>query len=199
MKKIIYYFALSSVLLIGMTSCNNDDDMDLDLIEQSKNDETNASFDKKGEKSIATIAIENGNFTQLVAALSYVDADPELNTNLVDMFLNGKDQYTVFAPTDDAFNDLYSSLPGVTGITDLPAELVLDVLLYHVAEGRRGSNSVVPKKNDKTIETLLGESFTVSSDLTITTFTGKTSNIETPDISASNGIIHIVGAVILPI
>lgn len=197
MKKIIFYFALTSVLLIGMTSCNNDDDMDLDLIEQSETNETNASFDKKGSQSIAAIALSSDDFNQLVAALAYVDA--ELETGLINMFLNGKDQYTVFAPTDAAFQELYDSLPGVSGITDLPAELVLDVLLYHVTEGRRGSNSVLPKKNYKTIETLLGESFMVSPEGKIKTFTDKYSMIVAADISASNGIVHVVNSVILPI
>ncbi|MDX1629376.1 MAG: fasciclin domain-containing protein [Fulvivirga sp.] len=60
-----------------------------------------------GEMSIAEVAINN-DFNELVAALSYVDE--ELDAGLVDLFLNGKDQYTVFAPTDEAFQNLYTSL-----------------------------------------------------------------------------------------
>lgn len=148
----------------------------------------------KGSESIAEIAI-NAGFNELVAALSYVDA--ELETGLVDLFLNGTDQYTVFAPTDMAFTNLYGALE-IGGITDLPAELVLDVLLYHVTGGRRAANSVVPKRMDRTIETLLGESFTVKSDGSIQAI-GNTANIAAADISASNGIIHVIDAVILPI
>ncbi len=73
-----------------------------------------------GEESIAAIAIDAG-FSELVAALVYVDA--ELDAGLVDLFLNGTDQYTVFAPTDEAFEGLYNALE-IDGITDLPAELV---------------------------------------------------------------------------
>ena len=86
-------------------------------------------------------------------------------------------------------------------ITDVPAEIVLDVLLYHVAEGRRASNSVVPKKNDRQITTLLGESFGVRPDLTIEDgLTGlrDDASIVSPDISASNGIIHVISGVIVP-
>lgn len=88
-----------------------------------------------GDDPIAQIAIDAG-FSELVAALSYVDA--ELDAGLVDLFLNGTDQYTVFAPTNEAFNALYKAL-GIDEINDLPAELVLDVLLYHATEGRRAS------------------------------------------------------------
>ncbi|UCH85682.1 MAG: fasciclin domain-containing protein [Candidatus Latescibacterota bacterium] len=159
---------------------------------------------QKGTDPIAAIAINNG-FDELVAALTYVD--DELGTGLVDLFLNGTDQYTVFAPTDEAFENLYSLLSGVLGseiaeITDLPADVVLDVLLYHVTEGRRASNSVVPRNGERQITPLLGENFFVRTDGTIRDgLTGVRSDdaaIDTPNISASNGIIHVITQVIVP-
>jgi uncharacterized surface protein with fasciclin (FAS1) repeats len=158
---------------------------------------------KKGDDPIALIAI-NAGFDELVAALGYVDE--ELETGLVDLFLNGKDQYTVFAPTDQAFEDLYALLSSVLEteideITDLPAAIVLDVLLYHVTDGRRAANSVVPKKNERTITSLLEETFAVRPDLTIRDgLTGLRDDamIDTPNISASNGIIHVITQVIVP-
>ena len=147
-----------------------------------------------GTDPIAQIAI-NAGFSELVSALSYVDG--ELNTGLVDLFLNGTDQYTVFAPTNAAFQNLYSAL-GVTQISDLPAELVRDVLLYHVVEGRRAANSVVPNNGTRDITTLLGVNFTVNTQAQITAV-GNTANITAANISASNGIIHVIDAVILPI
>ncbi|MEP6261231.1 MAG: fasciclin domain-containing protein [Gillisia sp.] len=148
----------------------------------------------KGDDPIALIAI-NGNYSELVGALAYVDG--ELNAGLVDLFLNGKDQYTVFAPTNEAFYELYETLK-VAGIEELPAELVLNVLLYHVTEGRRGSNSVVPPNRPRSIETLLGASFMVDKDANIIAI-GNTANFENIDISASNGIIHVIDSVLLPI
>ena len=50
--------------------------------------------------------------------------------------------YTVFAPTNDAFYALYK-MQGVDGITDLPAELVKNVLLYHVVKGNNPAGAVV--------------------------------------------------------
>ena len=96
-----------------------------------------------------------------------------------------------------AENILYDALD-IADITELPADLVLNVLFYHVTEGRRGANSVVPKNNMRTIETLLGESFSVNTMGEITAI-GNTANIAAADISASNGIIHVIDTVILPI
>lgn len=157
----------------------------------------------KGSESIAEMAIAGG-FGELVEALTYVDA--ELNTGLVDLFLNGTDQFTVFAPTDEAFGNLYGLLSAVLDadideVTDLPAPVVLDVLLYHVAEGRRAANSVVPKKNDRIVTSLLGETFSVRADRTIQDgLTGlrEDATIVAPNLSASNGIIHVIDEVIVP-
>ena len=148
-----------------------------------------------GPDSIAEIAIDAG-FSELVGALVYVDE--ELDAGLVDLFLNGTDQYTVFAPTDEAFENLYESLE-IDEISDLPPELVLDVLLYHVTEGRRAANSVVPPIGNRVITTLLGETFMVNRDAVIKDLFGQEANIVAANISASNGIIHVIDTVILPL
>jgi uncharacterized surface protein with fasciclin (FAS1) repeats len=156
-----------------------------------------------GSAPIAAIASEAG-FSELVAALSYVDQ--QLGAGLVDLFQNGKAQFTVFAPTNGAFEDLYVLLGGVLGaeindVTDIPASVVLDVLLYHVTEGRRAANSVVPRNGERNITSLLGQTFAVRTDATIrdglTGLRGDAS-ITTADVSASNGIIHVIDAVIVP-
>jgi len=156
-----------------------------------------------GDDPIAAIAIAEG-FDELVGALAFVDE--ELNAGLVDLFLDGTDQFTVFAPTDEAFENLYALLSVVLEtpideITDVPAPVVLDVLLYHVTEGRRAANSVVPPVRDRTITSLLGETFAVRTDGTIRDgLTGLRGDaaIVTPNISASNGIIHVIDQVIVP-
>ncbi|WP_321368719.1 fasciclin domain-containing protein [uncultured Draconibacterium sp.] len=191
---------LAALVIVSMAfvSCEKEND---DYIPQSEfSDDSMLKAGNSlppGDASIAAIAIDAG-FSELVGALFYVDE--ELETGLVDMFLNGTDQYTVFAPTNDAFMALYDALE-VEGISDLPADLVLNVLLYHVTDGRRAANSVVPKKNPKTIETLLeGATFNVDKDLKIWAV-GNTANLVPGfvNISASNGIIHVIDAVILPI
>jgi uncharacterized surface protein with fasciclin (FAS1) repeats len=155
---------------------------------------------------IAQIAIDAG-FSELVGALVYVD--DELGTNLVELFSTPSGQYTVFAPTNEAFEGLYALLsavlePDFDEITDVPATVVRDVLLYHVAEGRRASNSVVPRHGERTITSLLGESFSVRGDLSVRDgLTGLRPDAELrPDLgvnlSASNGVIHVIDQVIVP-
>lgn len=157
-----------------------------------------------GEVSIAEVAI-GGGFSKLVDALFYVDE--ELDAGLVDLFLNGTDQYTVFAPTDDAFMALFGVAEGYLGLDEgtiesvrvLPAEVVLAVLQYHVTDGRRAANSVVPKNGSRTIETLLdGATFAVNTDLSIDAV-GNSANIAAANVFATNGIVHVIDAVILPI
>ena len=192
--------ALAGVMLMGMVmvSCNKEDDGYIPEpgFEQEAELKSGKAV-KKSNMSIAEIALaDDGEFDELVSALSYVDA--ELGTGLVDMFLNGTDQYTVFAPTDAAFEALYDMLQ-VNDITEVDAQTVLNVLLYHVTEGRRAANSVVPPVNPRTIETLLeGATFSVDMNGKIWAV-GNSAMIVAPNVPASNGIIHVINAVILPI
>lgn len=163
----------------------------------------NAAAPAPSADSIAAIAGEAG-FGELVDALIYVDG--ELDTNLVETFAEGTDQLTVFAPSDEAFEGLYGLLSTVLEteideITDVPAEVVLDVLLYHVTDGRRAANSVVPRVGERTITPLLGETFQVRTDGTIRDgLTGlrDDAKIGPANLSASNGVIHVIDQVIVP-
>ncbi len=198
MKRMIYP-ALALVGALGLGACDGDNRL--------AGFDGAVEFDRApppGTDPIAAIAIAAG-FDELVSALVYVDA--ELGVGLVDLFLEGKDQYTVFAPTDEAFEELYGLLSVVLGtsideITDLPADVVLDVLLYHVTEGRRAANSVVPRRNVRTITPLLGERFYVRTNATIrdglTGIRSADAQIVAADISARNGIIHVINQVIVP-
>jgi uncharacterized surface protein with fasciclin (FAS1) repeats len=147
----------------------------------------------------ATIA-ELAGGTLLEQALVYAD--------LVDPFV-GPGQLTVFAPSDEAFVGLATAVLG----PDLPADpqqifadidaalgegTVAAVLLYHVVEGRRGAISVVPPRGTRNLQTLLGASFGVNDDGTITDGAGQTVTITGINISASNGIIHTIDTVLLP-
>jgi len=192
--------SLALIALLGTAvfavSCNKDDDFPQEVVTLEDDALKAGHLPGKslppGDQSIAEIAIAAG-FDSLVVALQYVDA--EEGTELVDLFLNGTDQYTVFAPTNEAFYNLVK--PGQ--ISDLPSDLVLNVLLYHVTEGRRAANSVVPKNGTRTIETLLsGSTFSVDTAGKIWAV-GNYANITSANISASNGVIHVIDTVILPV
>lgn len=188
---------LTALIAFSISSCSTDDGTTAETSMSNKVSEDSASTARSatapGNSSIAEIAV-NGGFNELVSALVYVDS--ELNTGLVDLFANGNDQYTVFAPTDQAFKNLYATLK-INNIKDLPAPLVRDVLLYHVTDGRRAANSVVPKNGMRQITTLLDSQFSVTSNGSIVAINSN-ATITTANISASNGIIHVVDAVLLP-
>ena len=144
--------------------------------------------------TIVSIAAANGNFTTLVAAVGC--ADPAVANALT----SGQ-QLTVFAPTDAAF--LASPFGPLTAgnICTVPQGVLTDILLYHVETGRHFSNSVLPKKSGqtRTIDTLLGQSFKVGATGAITT-TGwlKTPRIFAANIAATNVVIHVVDAILVP-
>ncbi|MFO7823371.1 MAG: fasciclin domain-containing protein [Cyclobacterium sp.] len=132
------------------------------------------------EESIIDIASGNDQFSTLVAAIQRAD--------LVDD-LSAAGPFTVFAPTNQAFTDA-----GITNVNDVPVEDLRDILLYHVVSGRVLSNQVSTGE----VPTLLeGQnlSFTVSDgSITINEDIGVTSE----DLSASNGVIHVIDGVLMP-
>lgn len=126
-----------------------------------------------------------GQFDTLIAAV--LAADPAVVETLT-----GKGQFTVFAPTDDAFAAI-----GVdaSNVATLPQDYLTEVLLYHVARGRRDAGDVTTSDR---IRSLQGTFFFPNSSATITDALGREANIIVTDVPASNGIIHAIDAVILP-
>lgn len=99
-------------------------------------------------------------------------------------------ELTVFAPTNAAFQAVLNAL-GLTSIDEIPESVLLDIVKYHIV-------GAVAKSTDlesTTYETLNGESVTVdlSSGVKV-----DGASVVTPDIEVSNGVVHIIDAVILP-
>lgn len=136
------------------------------------------------KNTIVDIAVADGRFTTLVAAVTAAD--------LVET-LSGEGPFTVFAPTDDAF----AALPAGTLESLLLPEnkqQLTDILLYHVVSGKVMAADVVTLTSAPTV---LGK------DVTITIKDGKvflndTVQVIITDIEASNGVIHVIDAVLLP-
>ncbi|MGQ1911435.1 fasciclin domain-containing protein [Marinifilum sp. RC60d5] len=141
------------------------------------------------QQSIADIASANSDFTSLVAALDKAE--------LVET-LDGEGMFTVFAPTNQAFQDLFTDL-GISGIDDVSAEDLTQILLYHVL----ASKVMAADINTGYVETLA----TNSPDMDPVTlylnnedgvYLNKETMVTTADIEAFNGVIHIVDKVLLP-
>ena len=112
--------------------------------------------------------------------------------------LTGEDRVTLFAPTDPAFADLGLD---PSNVCDLPAGDLLTILGYHVTDGRRFSNSLFNANNEKTVDMLFGGSITTSvqgGDPLIEDNQGNFSMVIIPNLNASNGVIHVVNAVLIP-
>jgi uncharacterized surface protein with fasciclin (FAS1) repeats len=137
-------------------------------------------------KDIVDTAVGAGTFKTLAAALGAAELVATLK---------GDGPFTVFAPTDEAF----AKLPAGTVDTLLKPEnkeKLKEVLLLHVVPGEVYAADVVKLKEAKTAG---GKTVKISTEGGVKVGTGKgMSNVVKTDIKASNGVIHVIDAVILP-
>jgi uncharacterized surface protein with fasciclin (FAS1) repeats len=145
--------------------------------------QSNATKDKKPMKNIVQVAVEAGSFNTLVAAVKAA--------GLVET-LSGPGPFTVFAPTDAAF----AKLPAGT-IDALLAdkEKLTSILTYHVVSGKVMAADII-KSNGATPKTVNGLPLDVAVRGGKVYVNGV--NVVTADVQASNGVIHIIDAVLLP-
>jgi transforming growth factor-beta-induced protein len=134
------------------------------------------------EGDIVDVAVNNGSFTVLVAALQQAE--------LVEA-LQGEGPFTVFAPTDEAFTKLLEQL-NITAEDLLNHPQLSEVLLYHVVPGKVMSTDL---SDDMKAPTLLGEDIVV--DLSNGVVINE-SNVVAADIEATNGVIHVIDTVLVP-
>ena len=138
-------------------------------------------------KTIVEIAASNPDFSTLVAAVKAA--------GLADT-LSSTGPFTVFAPTNDAF----AKLPAGTLETLLKPEnkeKLAAILTYHVLPGAVMASDVQPGK----VKTVNGATFTVATengDVILTDGQGNKAKVIKTDIVASNGVIHVIDAVLLP-
>lgn len=137
-------------------------------------------------QSIAEIAAGNENLTILTAALKAAGLD----TMMMDA-----GEYTVFAPTDDAFAPVLTKL-GVTKEELLAnTDLLKKILPYHVLP-MIVKAADIPFGTD--VATVNGATINISDAKVITDGSGGTANITGTDIMATNGVIHTIDAVLMP-
>jgi transforming growth factor-beta-induced protein len=132
--------------------------------------------------TVVNIALANENFTTLVQAV--------VKAGLVDA-LSSEGPFTVFAPTNDAFDALFAQL-GVSGIDDLTAEQLTPILLYHVVPG----NVVSTELTSGEVGTLNGDKNLIvdlSSGVKI-----NESSVVAADIQGANGVVHVIDKVLIP-
>jgi transforming growth factor-beta-induced protein len=148
--------------------------------------------------NIVETAVElsgSGEFTSLVAALVRTANEGTPEQNLLTV-LSGDGPFTVFAPTNAAFEAALDSQPGWNSLNDIPLETLIDILTYHVVPakaydvdlaGALDPNSQLPTAN--------GENMTI--DLENLMIDG-TAGIIGVNNNTTNGVIHVIDNVLIP-
>jgi uncharacterized surface protein with fasciclin (FAS1) repeats len=180
-------------LAVSLAACGSDDTAATDTPAASTSAAPTTSAPAPSETAatadIVDTAVAAGSFTTLAKAL---DAAGLVET------LKGPGPFTVFAPTDDAF----AKLPAGTLDTLLkdPKGDLTAILTYHVVPGKVMAADVVGLDGQK-VTTVQGGELTVGVDgdkVTLTDAAGNTVNVTQTDIEASNGVIHVIDAVLMP-
>ena len=181
--KLTRMIAFSAIIGLPIAACSSESDdamvMDTAMPEMAPA----AAAAPAAGNTIADVAIANGAFNTLVAALQAAD----LVTTL-----QGEGPFTVFAPTDAAFAKLPA---GTVEALLADKEKLAAILTYHVVPGKVmaadiiGMNGAKPATvNGKMVDVIVrdGKVFVNGAEVT------------TADVAASNGVIHVIDTVIMP-
>lgn len=148
---------------------------------------TNAPTKEPVSKDIVGIAVEDGRFTTLVAAVQAAGLAATLS---------GEGPFTVFAPTDEAF----AALPEGTLDSLLRPEnkqQLTDILLYHVVPGKVMASDVAGLDGKMVDTALEGKQVGIKVDMGAV-YLNENTKVVITDIEASNGVIHVIDSVLLP-
>jgi uncharacterized surface protein with fasciclin (FAS1) repeats len=183
--------AIALTMLVG--ACSDDDGDDDEAVtettEQTETETTEAEMAEE-EADIVDTAVAAGDFETLVAAVQAAELEETLR---------GEGPFTVFAPSDDAF----AALPEGTVDTLLedPTGDLADILTYHVVEGEVLAADVAGLAGEE-VTTVNGATFTVNvgddGSVSLTDAAGNEVNVTAADVDASNGVIHVIDAVLMP-
>ncbi len=173
MKKV---FAVAIAAALTLAACGSDDEASEDTAA-----EDTVAEEVVADGDIVAVASGNPDFSTLVAALSAA--------GLVET-LQGEGPFTVFAPTDAAF----AALPeGLLEKLLLPENIAVltAILTYHVVPGKVMSTDVTAGD----VATVEGSTIAITTDMGVMV---NGANVVAVDVAASNGVIHVIDAVIVP-
>jgi len=144
-------------------------------------DNFNSAISEASAGTVVQIAASNPDFSILVEAVTKAGLAGALSA---------EGPFTVFAPTNEAFNALFKQL-GVGGVKDLTAEQLTPILTYHVVSGKVMSTDL----KNSSVATLNGQKIKIdlSSGVKI-----NESKVTTADIAGTNGVVHVIDRVLLP-
>ena len=178
------------VAVLGLAACSSDSDSTADETTPAATESASPEATSASVGTIPEVAAEAGTFTTLVDAVVAAELADTLSTG----------EYTVFAPTDEAFaKDVDSET--LTTLLEDPTGQLSEILKYHVVEGKVTAEDVV-KLDGQDVATVNGETLKVKitndGKVKLTDAKGGTVTVETPDVEASNGVIHVIDGVLMP-
>ncbi len=146
-------------------------------------------------KNVVEIALNDDRFSTLVAALTADSSFTYVST------LSGTGPFTIFAPTNAAFTALLNSNPSWNTLNDIPTATLAKVLEYHVVAGANVQAGQLTQ--GQSITTIAGSTLTVDlmngAQLETTNTTQGKVDIIVTDVQGTNGVIHAVDQVLLPV
>lgn len=178
-------------------------DRDMQQSKDSKSYDKSMKSADKGDKNskrasgktIVDVASGNDNFTTLVKAVEAAELGDTLT---------GEGPYTVFAPTNAAFDQLPQGALDLL-LADENKEALKTVLTYHVVSGKVRAADLVKMIRDNdgeaTVDTVEGTQLTArirNGDVVLTDEAGNDIRVVNTNLNASNGVVHVVDGVLLP-
>lgn len=191
MKLRMRTIGLASALVLVLAACASDDSADSTTTTAAEATETTESTEAMGD-TIVDVASANEDFSTLVAAVQAAD--------LVDALADPDATLTVFAPTNAAFEAALAEL-GLTAEELLAdTETLTAILTYHVLGEEVTSGDLAAAGTEEIpVTTLSGEELVVIvGDAGDVTFADQSATVTSADVEASNGVIHVIDAVLLP-
>lgn len=180
-KTSIFFFA--ALLLFGCSTNDQTTDSAEVVTDDTETMATDDAMATTGTQDIVTLASETPSLSTLVQAIQAADLGSTLQ---------GPGPFTVFAPTNEAF----AALPAGTLENLLKPEnkqQLVDILTYHVTSGNVMAGDL---SNDMNVTTVNGKDVKVM--LNGGNVMINEAGVTTPDVKASNGVVHIIDKVMLP-
>jgi len=184
--------AVSAVAILGLAACNSEPEAPAtDAMEPAATD----TMAPAADGTVVVVAQGNPDFSTLVSAVQ--------SAELVDT-LNGAGPFTVFAPTNAAFEKIPAETRDGLMQPD-QRDALTGILTYHVVPGRVDAAALTQQIEEgggsATLTTVQGGTLTatvVDGTVTLTDEAGNTSKVVMADVAASNGIIHAIDTVVMP-
>jgi uncharacterized surface protein with fasciclin (FAS1) repeats len=188
--------SVASAALLGLAACNSGGETETPAADAAATDTAATEAPAAATGTVVTVAQGNPDFTTLVSAVQAAE--------LVET-LNGAGPFTVFAPTNAAFEKIPAatreSLMAPAGKEDLTG-----ILTYHVVPGNVSAAALAEQitagGGQAQLTTVQGGTLTARANadgsITLTDAAGNTSRVVQADVAATNGVIHAIDTVVMP-